>query len=81
MAMTETLPAELIALLKGYDRNMQWAVTNQPKLDPHRSKFVAVADGQIIDVNGDETVLRKKYRDRPEVYITFVAPKGLRWVL
>jgi hypothetical protein len=79
--MSETLAPELIALLKGYDRNMQWAVTNQEALAAHRTKFVAVADGQVIDVEASKAPLREKYHDRPEVYITFVAPKGLRWVL
>lgn len=60
---------------------MKWARAHDRELTVHEGKFVAVAEAQILGEADDPAELHRRFSDKKGLYVTYVAPPGLAWVL
>jgi len=74
-------PAGLLESLRRFDANARWAHANHKKLRKYVNRCLAVDGGRIVGVANDIGALHRRFARRKEVYITFVWPEGLAWVL
>jgi hypothetical protein len=81
--VTVTLSAEqrLIADLKEFERNAIWAMENRRNLQEYLDQYIAVKDQKLVGVADDPMVLYRRFAAHREVYITWVGPPDLLWVL
>ena len=81
--VTATLTEEqrLIADLNEFQRNAKWFSENRRFLQEHLDQYVAVDHQQVVGVEFDPRVLNLRFEGRREVYITWVGPPDLLWVL
>ncbi|HKZ59139.1 MAG TPA: DUF5678 domain-containing protein [Candidatus Thermoplasmatota archaeon] len=70
----------LEALLK-FRRNHKWALEHSDKLRKYLDRFVAIDDGRILDVSDDEDEIYRKYGKSHGVYIHYVWPPDLVWMV
>ncbi len=70
----------LEALLK-FSRNHQWALDHPEKFRKYVDRFVAVDDGRILEVSDDEHEIYRKYGRSHGVYIHYVSPPDLVWMV
>lgn len=79
MAATDTAAA--LESLKRYRDNLVWAKQNRESLERYAGKFVAVAQGKVLDASEDRGELETRYSTVPGVYIAAVVKRGTRWIL
>ena len=64
-----------------FRKNYIWFITHYKELEKkYLGEYVAVANESIIEHSKSEKI-RKKYWDRPEVYIDLITPSDLVWLL
>jgi hypothetical protein len=80
-AMSTEVSADTIKSFQSYQSNLKWAKENGRKLERYAGKYVAVANGRILDSAQSGAELETKYKDVPGVYVAVVVRRGLRWVL
>ena len=79
--MAPEVSAEAVEAFRKYQSNVRWARSNDQKLERYAGKFVAVANGQVLESADTSQALESKYHDVPGVYVAVVVRRGLRWVL
>ncbi len=81
--VTATVSEEelLTADLQEFKRNVVWFIENRRNLQEHLDHYVAVDRQKVVGVAWDPYVLNRRFAGRREVYITWVGPPDLLWVL
>lgn len=79
--MSASLSADVLTLFEAYQRNLNWAKQHDRELDEYEDKFVAVDDGQVIAAGKTHAAVSNRVRAHPAAYITYVARRGLVWLL
>lgn len=68
------------ALLK-FDRNVKWALRHPEKFRHYVDRFVVIDEQRILEVSDHEGEIYRKYRGRHGVYIHYVPPPDLVWMV
>lgn len=81
MAERTTLPATAIEALHAFDANLAWAKAHSHEITKHRERYVAVLDGQLVGVADSDEELRVRFPGRQDLYVAFVPPADVAWVV
>jgi len=81
--MTEqtAVPEGLVEQLRRFDANARWANLHEWGLQRYKGRFVAVDGEELIGVADSEADLRMRFPGRPALYVAFVSPPELDWIL
>jgi len=80
-AVSTQVSADAIEAFRSYQDNLRWAKENGRKLERFAGKYVAVANGRVLEAAKTAAELEAKYNNVPGVYIAVVVRRGLRWIL
>ena len=81
MSAAGVAPEALIERLRKFDANARWANEHVADLAKHEGLYVAIDGRKVLGVSKSAQDLRKRFADRPDLYVTFVSPPGLAWLL
>lgn len=72
---------EVYEALAEFGNNVRWAYKHPEKFRRHRGRFVVVQRKRIVAVSDDEEALWSRYGQRYGVFIRYVPPPDLVWII
>lgn len=76
-----TVPPDVLASFVKFGNNVRFLKENYRLLQDHIGKYVAVGDGQILGFSEKRDILLDKYSNVEGLFIEFITPSNIAWIL